>query len=87
MAGSTSTATEAYPEKPLPARSLEDLACVRDQGRDVDDFADFVRRTLVWQPEERATAAELLQHPWLREFRPIGVFRRIYSTLPSYEGS
>jgi len=28
-------------------------------------FLDFVRGMLAWRPEDRKTAAELLQHPWL----------------------
>lgn len=28
-------------------------------------LADFIRQTFIWDPEKRATAQELLRHPWL----------------------
>lgn len=28
-------------------------------------FLRFIRRALTWMPEERATAKELLEDPWL----------------------
>lgn len=28
-------------------------------------FIEFVRRMIKWHPEERSTAKELLQDPWL----------------------
>jgi serine/threonine protein kinase len=34
-------------------------------GRDRDMFLDFISKMLKWVPEDRATAAELLQDPWL----------------------
>lgn len=34
-------------------------------GRNKAMFLDFVRGVLAWRPEDRKTAAELLQHPWL----------------------
>jgi serine/threonine-protein kinase SRPK3 len=37
--------------------------CIVDE--DVDLFLDFMRKTLRWLPEERATAKELRNHPWL----------------------
>ncbi|MCJ1478352.1 hypothetical protein MMC13_007030 [Lambiella insularis] len=35
-------------------------------GADKRLFLEFVRRMLRWMPEDRATAAELLQDPWLK---------------------
>ncbi|OJD32243.1 protein kinase [Diplodia corticola] len=87
VAGLAEVKMEAYPPHPLPVRSLEKLPCVLEQDeKDRDDFVDFLRRTLTWQPQQRDTAAELLQHPWLKEFRHMGVFRKIYCSLPTYEG-
>lgn len=87
IAGVPGTDRDPYPARPLPVRSLEALPCVRDQPEeDRDEFVDFVSRMLVWQPEQRGTAAELLHHPWLREFRSLGVFRKIYCGLPTYDG-
>ncbi|OBT78090.1 hypothetical protein VF21_03118 [Pseudogymnoascus sp. 05NY08] len=33
---------------------------------EVEAFVDLLKRMLAWVPEERQTAAELWQHPWLR---------------------
>jgi hypothetical protein len=30
-------------------------------------FADFLSQVVRWTPESRATAADLLRHPWLQE--------------------
>jgi hypothetical protein len=32
---------------------------------DLEDFLKFLKRMLCWLPEERATAGELAQDPWL----------------------
>jgi len=37
----------------------------RLEGADIELFLDFIRHMLRWAPEERATAAALLRHPWL----------------------
>jgi serine/threonine protein kinase len=29
-------------------------------------LVDFVMRALTWRPEERMTAAQAMQHPWIR---------------------
>jgi serine/threonine protein kinase len=34
-------------------------------GEDKELFLDFVSRMLHWLPEERESAKELLNHPWL----------------------
>lgn len=30
-------------------------------------FVKFMRRTLTWMPDERATAKDLLEDPWLKD--------------------
>lgn len=35
------------------------------KGEDKESFLDFVSHMLQWLPEERKTAKELLEHPWL----------------------
>ncbi|KAM0116433.1 hypothetical protein ACP6JC_007025 [Aspergillus fumigatus] len=48
---------------PIPeARTMEALEC---RLKDKAGFLSFIRRALTWMPEERATAKELLQDPWL----------------------
>lgn len=44
-------------------RTMEALETRLD---DKSEFLRFIRRALTWLPEERATAKELLQDPWLR---------------------
>lgn len=34
-------------------------------GRNKDMFLSFVRGMLTWRPEDRKTARELLEDPWL----------------------
>ena len=36
------------------------------QGEDKRLFLDFVRKMLQWLPENRQTAKQLLEHPWLQ---------------------
>ncbi|EPQ55006.1 kinase-like protein [Gloeophyllum trabeum ATCC 11539] len=45
-------------------RALEDTVHALE-GEDKALFLDFAGRMLRWLPEERATAGELLEHPWL----------------------
>ena len=50
---------------PIPHdRTLEAL---ERKLEDKTGFLRFIRRTLTWMPEERPTARELLQDPWLTE--------------------
>ncbi|KAF7169144.1 hypothetical protein CNMCM5623_001931 [Aspergillus felis] len=49
---------------PVPDYDLDTLE-ERLQGDEKDDFLRFLRRMICWQPEERATAKELLFDPWL----------------------
>jgi serine/threonine protein kinase len=36
-------------------------------GEDKRLFLDFIKRMLQWLPEDRKTAKELLEDPWLQE--------------------
>jgi serine/threonine protein kinase len=35
--------------------------------RDINEFAEFLRPAMQINPEERATAKELLAHAWLKQ--------------------
>lgn len=43
-------------------RSEENL-----DGTEKEEFLQFVRCMLQWRPEDRWTAKQLLEHPWMRE--------------------
>ena len=45
----------------MPRLKLEE---VKDTGANAN-FLQFMKRILVWEPEKRATASELLADPWL----------------------
>lgn len=48
---------------PIPeGRTMEAL---ETRLEDKSGFLRFIRRALTWMPEERATAKDLLQDPWL----------------------
>ncbi|KAK0146385.1 Serine/threonine-protein kinase 3 [Merluccius polli] len=49
-----------------------------------DDFTDFVKKCLVKNPEQRATATQLLQHPFISQAKPS--WRRRTTTRPGTEG-
>lgn len=50
---------------PIPNKmSLESKETLLD-GEDKSEFLRFMRRFLQWEPEKRATAAELCEDPWL----------------------
>ncbi|GCB17533.1 abhydrolase domain-containing protein C22H12.03 [Aspergillus awamori] len=51
---------------PLEYRAPEILLHIGSRLSDKSGFLRFMRKTLTWLPEERATAKELLQDPWLR---------------------
>uniref|UniRef100_A0A8C9X2Z9 non-specific serine/threonine protein kinase n=1 Tax=Sander lucioperca TaxID=283035 RepID=A0A8C9X2Z9_SANLU len=40
-----------------------------------DDFTDFVKKCLVKNPEQRATATQLLQHPFISQAKPVTILR------------
>ncbi|RMD43946.1 hypothetical protein DV735_g1232, partial [Chaetothyriales sp. CBS 134920] len=48
-----------------PNRTLEELLETR-RLKDPSRFIAFLRRVLTWDPEQRPTAAELLQDPWFK---------------------
>lgn len=52
-------------------RTLESLE-TRFETRDKNAFLRFVRKALTWMPEQRATAKELLQDPWLLGSHKVG---------------
>ncbi|OJJ52302.1 hypothetical protein ASPSYDRAFT_164905 [Aspergillus sydowii CBS 593.65] len=48
----------------IPSRSLEDRIPFEEKDRDT--FLSFVRQMLTWFPDERKTARELMDHPFLK---------------------
>ncbi|XP_026919954.2 LOW QUALITY PROTEIN: serine/threonine-protein kinase 3 [Acinonyx jubatus] len=40
-----------------------------------DDFTDFVKKCLVKNPEQRATATQLLQHAFIKNAKPVSILR------------
>ncbi|RAL16615.1 uncharacterized protein BO97DRAFT_475361 [Aspergillus homomorphus CBS 101889] len=54
----------AHEEAAIPAVSLESKE-KRLSGEEKDSFIRFIRSMLRWLPEERKTAKQLLEDPWL----------------------
>lgn len=54
----------AHEDAVIPAVSLDSLE-QRLSGGEKEDFIRFMKCMLKWLPEERMTAKQLLQHPWL----------------------
>lgn len=54
----------AHHEAPVPPVSLETLE-TRLVGEEKELFLGFIRSMLKWMPEERKTAKQLLEHPFL----------------------
>lgn len=50
----------------VPSLSLEQAEMVL-KGRNKECFLDFVRKMLRWVPEDRKSATELLEEPWLQD--------------------
>ncbi|KAB8270700.1 kinase-like protein [Aspergillus minisclerotigenes] len=48
-----------------PIPDLRTMEALETRLQDKSGFLRFIRRALTWLPEERATAKELLQDPWL----------------------
>jgi serine/threonine-protein kinase SRPK3 len=52
-------------DMPIPqGMSLEDSE-KRLDGKDEESFLDLRRGMLQWRPEDKKTAKQLLEHPWL----------------------
>lgn len=49
----------------IPRRSLADTTSFLEE-KDQEAFLSFVRQVLNWLPEERKTARELMEHPFLK---------------------
>ncbi|KAL0400732.1 UNVERIFIED_CONTAM: Mitogen-activated protein kinase kinase kinase YODA [Sesamum latifolium] len=49
-----------------------------------DDCKDFVRRCLQWNPKHRATAAQLLEHPFVKSSSPSVVKPEVLSTSSAH---
>ena len=63
--------TCVHPDIRVPHLKLEEQEKVlREAGVDNTPFLRFLRRILVWEPERRATASELLADPWLASVVP-----------------
>jgi len=60
-----------HPNIKVPHLTLEEEEKVlQDAGGDNVPFLRFMSRILVWEPERRATASELLADPWLASVIP-----------------
>jgi serine/threonine-protein kinase SRPK3 len=60
-----------HPNIKLPRLKLEEEESVlKNAGVDNTPFLQFIRRILVWEPERRATASQLLADPWLASVIP-----------------
>ena len=44
------------------SKSLEEAVCCEDQL-----FVDFIKKCLELDPENRMSASEAMQHPWIKE--------------------
>ena len=51
----------------IPTTSLEDEE-KNLEGEDKAGFLRYMRRMLRWKPEERPTASELTEDPWLSAY-------------------
>jgi serine/threonine-protein kinase SRPK3 len=49
----------------IPTTSLEE-EMKSLEGEEKSSFLKFLRRMLRWRPEDRATAGELVEEPWIR---------------------
>ena len=55
--------TGSWKGSPLESIALKDRL---EGDGDIDIFLNFMQSMLSWEPEKRLTAADLLQHPWLK---------------------
>ncbi|XP_042896675.1 serine/threonine-protein kinase 3 [Parasteatoda tepidariorum] len=67
------------PGKPPPS--------FRDLDRWSSEFIDFVSRCLVKNPEERATAEELLQHGYIKNAKPVTILQQIIAEAKEIQNS
>ncbi|CAG8359102.1 unnamed protein product [Penicillium salamii] len=51
----------------IKEQKLEDLEARFYEGEEKEQFLSFIRSMVTWRQEDRMTAAELLEHPWLKE--------------------
>jgi serine/threonine protein kinase len=49
----------------IPPRKIEDTLPLPEK-EDRHELLSFAKKMLTWNPEERATAGELLEHPFLK---------------------
>ncbi|KAJ5578133.1 protein kinase [Penicillium hispanicum] len=56
-------------EPPIPKTSLEDFVTTIPPGEEKDQFLQFIRKILTWDPDVRATANEIIPDEWL--MRPV----------------
>ncbi|RJE25868.1 serine threonine-protein kinase [Aspergillus sclerotialis] len=59
------TENEFHYSELIPSRRLEDTAPFLEE-KDREAFLSFVRQMITWLPEERKTARELMDHPFLK---------------------
>lgn len=52
-----------------PNVSLENSLTTMEQGEERTLFLDLIRSMLTWQPEERPTTRQLLEHPYFESLR------------------
>jgi len=51
------------------------------QGDEKTSFLKFLRRMLRWRPEDRATARELVQDPWIQGILASSNEEKIYESI------
>lgn len=55
-----------FSDEEMSKLSLEDRVTSLD-GEEKEEFLDFMRHLLAWDPQDRPSAKEALEHPWLRK--------------------
>lgn len=64
VSDSTTLAGEFLYDDLIPTRKLEDSIMTLEE-KERQSFLSFVNRMLAWLPEDRQTAGELMEHPFL----------------------
>ena len=54
-------------EIPIPQGMSLEKSELRLRGKNKEVFLDLMRGMLQWRPEDRKTAKQLLEHPWLNK--------------------